>query len=484
VEEEGLVPPPRLHRRRRGARGLIVAGIVLLVVVAGGVWFDRAIYAPVSTITNVIIPVPTRVVATASATQAVSAPGAATAVPPAPPPPTATPFPSLGGTQRMNILLLGSDTDAKFTGSFITQIMIVASIDPVHHTISLLSIPRDFWVPIPGHGVGKIQVAFQFGEQDHPGGGGIALARQTIEDDFGIHIDHYAWIGLQGFIKVIDTAGGLDIDALHPVLDDNYPDDIANGQVTTTDIFASRRLYIPAGPQHMDGATALQYVRSRHADPIGDFGRSQRQQQVLLQLRKKVEQPGTLLQIPAYLNDLAGYVKSDFSVPDLFALGNFLRQYGRQPYTQYVLMPPDYSSLDTITVNGLVQDIVRPNWPTVHALVAHVFAPPAAAAPPAVLATGSAHIAVENGTTIGGLASQAATYLTSLGYTVDPAGNAGNTAYPATLVTVYNPEKQDIATMVAELFGGQVQTAPAGTSHGADDIVVTLGQDHGTFEGF
>jgi len=141
VEEEGLVPPPRLHRRRRGARGLIVAGIVLLVVVAGGVWFDRAIYAPVSTITNVIIPVPTRVVATASATQAVSAPGAATAVPPAPPPPTATPFPSLGGTQRMNILLLGSDTDAKFTGSFITQIMIVASIDPVHHTVSLLSIP-------------------------------------------------------------------------------------------------------------------------------------------------------------------------------------------------------------------------------------------------------------------------------------------------------------------------------------------------------
>jgi hypothetical protein len=174
-----------------------------------------------------------------------------------------------------------------------------------------------------------------------------------------------------------------------------------------------------------------------------------------------------------------GVVPSGF-----FALGNFVRQYGRQPYTQYVLMPPDYSSLDTITVSGLVQDIVRPDWPAVHALVAHVFAPPAAAAPPAVPATGSAHIAVENGTTIGGLASQAATYLTSLGYTVDPAGNAGNTAYAATLVTVYNPEKQGVADMVAELFGGQVQTAPAGTSHGTDDIVVTLGQDHGTFEGF
>ncbi|HEY8744838.1 MAG TPA: LCP family protein, partial [Chloroflexota bacterium] len=208
------MPPPRLHRQRRRATGLIVGGIVLLLVVAAGVWFDRAIYAPVSTITNVVIPAPTRVVATPGATQAPVVPGATTAPtpPPPPPPPTATPFPSLSGTQRINVLLLGSDTDAKFSGSYITQIMIVASIDPVHHTISLLSIPRDFWVPIPGHGVGKIQVAFQFGELDHPGGGGIALARQTIEDDFGIHIDHYAWIGLQGFIKVIDTAGGVDID--------------------------------------------------------------------------------------------------------------------------------------------------------------------------------------------------------------------------------------------------------------------------------
>ncbi|HEV7216137.1 MAG TPA: LCP family protein, partial [Chloroflexota bacterium] len=261
------MPTPRLYRRRRGVRSLIVAGIVLVVVIAAGIWFDRAIYAPVSSFTNAVIPTPTRVsVAAPQTTRAASAPAPVATQAPPPPPPTATPFPSLTGAQRMNILLLGSDTDAKFNGSFITQIMIVASIDPVHHTVSLFSIPRDFWVPIPGHGVGKIQVAYQFGEQDHPGGGGIALARQTIEDDFGIHIDHYAWIGLQGFIKVVDTAGGVNVDALHPILDDNYPDDIHNGKVSTVDIYASRRLYIPAGPQHMDGATALQYVRSRHAD--------------------------------------------------------------------------------------------------------------------------------------------------------------------------------------------------------------------------
>jgi LCP family protein required for cell wall assembly len=480
------VPTPHLYRQRRGLRGLIVAGIVLAVVVAAAIWFDRAIYAPVSSITNFVIPTPTRVAVTTSSPPATTSTertfGATSPTPVSPP--TPTPFPTLSGSQRVNVLLLGSDTDAKFNGSYITQIMIVASIDPVHHTVSLLSIPRDFWVPIPGHGVGKIQVAYQFGEQDHPGGGGIALARQTIEDDFGIHIDHYAWIGLAGFIKVIDTAGGVDIDALHPVLDDTYPDDIQNGKVTTTDIYASRRLYIPAGPQHMDGTTALQYVRSRHADLLGDFGRSQRQQQVILQLRKKVEQTNALLQIPAYLNDLNGYVRSDFSVPDLFAFGNFVRLYGNQPYAQYVLMPPSYSKLDTIMVNGLVQDIVRPNWAAVHALTAHVFAPPTAAAPPDAPAAGNAHIAVENGTTIGGLAGQAATYLATLGYTVDPAGDAGSTGYASTLVTVYNPEKQDIAEMVAQMFGAQVRPAARGATHGSDDIVVTLGQDHGTFEGF
>lgn len=475
---------PRLYRRRRAGWGAGITLVLLALIIGGGVWFDRAIYKPVSTITNDIVPVPTRIPTTPQPPTPAAVAQAATPVVAPKPTATATPFPSLTGTQRINILLLGSDTDAKFQGSYITQIMIVASIDPVHHTVTLLSIPRDFWVPIPGHGMNKIQVAYQFGEQDHPGGGGVALARQTIEDDFGIHIDHYAWIGLQGFIKVIDTAGGVNIDALHPILDDNYPDDIKNGQVTTTNIFASRRLYIPAGPQHMDGTTALEYVRSRHADLIGDFGRSQRQQQVLLQLRGKVEQPGSLLHIPAYLSDLNGYVKSDFSVPDLFALGNFVRLYGSQPYTQYVLMPPTYSSLETITANGLIQDIVRPDWPAVHALVAHVFAPPTAAAPPDTATQGLARIAVENGTTIGGLAGNAASYLGSLGYTVDPAGNANGTAYADSVVTVYNPAKEDVAAMVAQMFGAAVQTAPAGVTHGADDIVVTLGRNHGTFEGF
>ena len=484
------MPTPRLYRRRRGYGGIVVAVLLVLVVLAGGAWIDRSIYMPVKSFTGQIVPTPASTIRrTASVSRAASTtarPPAAVAVdlPPTTtpvPPPTPTPLPTLNGDKRLNVLLLGSDTDAKFRGSYITQIMIVATIDPVHHTIGLLSIPRDFWVPIPGHGIGKVQVAYQFGEADHPNGGGIALARQTIEDDFGIHIDYYAWIGLEGFIKVIDTAGGVDVDVIHPILDDAYPDDIQNGKTTTADIYAYRRLYIPAGPQHLDGATALQYVRSRHADLIGDFGRSQRQQQVLLKLRQKVEQPGTLLLLPRYLDDLNGYVRTDMSLSELFAFGNFIRQYGQRPLTQEVLMPPTYSSLG---VSNDGQDIVIPDWPAVHGLVARLFASPNATAADESSASGTARVAVENGTTIGGLATSAVTYLRSLGYTVDPAGNADSTAYEETTVTVFNPEKAAAAQLIAPMFQGSVQMAPRGAQHGADDIVVTLGEQHGTFGGF
>ena len=471
-------PTPRLYRQRRDVRGVSLTLVLLAALIAGAAWFYRAIYTPVQAMTSLAAPTPTRVPApTATARPAaVAGAPAPTAAPTAPP----TPLPSLGGSQRINVLLLGSDTDAKFQGSgIITQIMIVATIDPVHHSVGLLSIPRDFWVPIPGHPIGKIQIAYQYGEHDHPGGGGVALARQTIEDDFGIHIDHVAWVGLEGFIKVIDTAGGVDVDVLHPILDDEYPDDVNAGKVSTVDIYASRRLYLPAGPQHLDGTTALEYVRSRHADKIGDFGRSQRQQQVLLKLRQKIEQPGTLLRIPAYLDDLNGYVRSDFSLQDLLAYGKFMREQAGRPITQVVLMPPDYSQIGT-SDDGLQQSIVVPNWPAVHAEVAHLFAPPLAAAPPADAAQGDARIGVENGTTIGGLGTRAAAYLRGLGYTVDPAWNAGRSESGST-VTVYNPQKLALAELIAQPFGATVQTAPAGT--GPDDIVVTIGAAHGTFEG-
>lgn len=441
--------------------GRWIAFMVLALVVAGTAvtaYRLQAAVAPITTMINQQVPQPTEV-----PVPTVAAPAKA---PTALPTPTATPIPTITGSRRINVLLLGSDTDAKFGKTLNTQIIIIASIDPVHHHVTLFSIPRDFWVPIPGQGVQKIQLAYRYG--------GVALVRETVQDDFGIPIDHYAWVGLQGFRKVIDIAGGLNIDVLHPIIDDAYPDDI-----NTTDPYAYRRIYIPAGPQHLDGAQALQYVRSRHGDLLGDFGRSARQQQVLLTLRHKLEQPGTILKIPDYLAALNGYVRSDFSATDLIEYANFansLSAHGR--IDRVVLQPPAYSSLGW-SKDG--QAIVIPKWNAVRAKVREVFQPSSAVAtplPPTLPVT----VLVENGTTTPALGQKAVTYLQSLGYTVLPARNAPTDHTPRSVVVVRSAALLPEVQPLASLFHATMTVAPLQTPAGVN-VVVRLGTVHGTFEG-
>src|SRR5579859_6856648 len=210
--------------------------------------------------------------------------------------------------RRFNVLLLGSDNDLKFSpNAVLTQAMILVSIDPTSPDVAMISIPRDFWVPIAGYGYQKIDVAYEVG--------GIALTRSTVETLFGLKIDYYAWVGLNGLVQVIDTLGGVDVAVQHPILDEMYPDDL-----NTSDPYAFLRLYIPAGPQHLDGTTALEYVRSRHGDLQSDFGRSVRQQQVLIAIKNRVQTPSLIGQVPQLVAAMQGSVKTDLSVPAILQL--------------------------------------------------------------------------------------------------------------------------------------------------------------------
>jgi len=262
---------------------------------------------------------------------------------------------------RINILLLGSDTDEKFTnGSYLAQSDIVVTIDPATRKVGMLSIPRDFWISVPGYGMHKLDEAY--------GLGGVALSRLTIVQDFGIPINYYAWVGLNGFVKVIDTVNGVDVDVLHPITDDNYPDDVGNH---TGDIFAYKRLYIPPGPQHLSGQEALEYVRSRHADLVGDFGRSARQQQVLSALKTKLNNPDIIGQLPNIANDLNGYVKTDMQLADVLKLMNFAR--GLDPNSiQRIILGPPYSSSGT-TPDGS-KSVVFPDCTKIVPAIAQMFA--------------------------------------------------------------------------------------------------------------
>src|ERR1700686_2575526 len=134
-----------------------------------------------------------------------AASGSASAVASAPPAvaPPGKPF---------TVLLLGSDNDAKFGGIVLTQSMILARVNPTTRQVVMESIPRDPWGPLSTGGKAKIDAAYLHG--------GASAAVATVEENFHIHIDHYAWIGLLGLVNLINQVGGIDVVATEPVMDD------------------------------------------------------------------------------------------------------------------------------------------------------------------------------------------------------------------------------------------------------------------------
>jgi LCP family protein required for cell wall assembly len=204
--------------------------------------------------------------------------------------PTGAAVPTAGAP--FTVLLMGSDNDAKFKSGGVpsfccAQSLILMRVDPARASVTMLSIPRDLWVPLSGpngqdEGYGKVDQAFGDGTGDGPRGAAAEVS--TIERDFQVHVDHYVWIGLQGLIDLINDVGGINIVATHPVNDDAYPYDVSG----STNPFAADRVSVLPGAQHMDGYRALEYVRSRHDDRGEDIGRTIRQQQVLVALRQKL----------------------------------------------------------------------------------------------------------------------------------------------------------------------------------------------------
>lgn len=272
--------------------------------------------------------------------------------------PTVDPSP-FNGHRRINVLVLGSDNDKKSEEKRpLSQSMIVVSIDPVHDKVTMLSIPRDFWVPIRGHGMGKIDLAYKYG--------GVQLARETVENIFHIGINYYAWVGLDGFIRVINTFNGVTLDVSHPILDDTYPNDL-----NARNPYGYKRVFIPAGWQHMDGSQALEYVRSRHGDRIGDFGRSARQQQVLLQLRAKATTLNLLANLFTLADELRSSVRTDVKPSDYLDVERLSRTIRPQDIEQQVLSFPNFCNYGW----RQGQSVLLPYWNRIYPLTRRLFAP-------------------------------------------------------------------------------------------------------------
>jgi LCP family protein required for cell wall assembly len=217
--------------------------------------------------------------------------------------------PLLGG---VNVLLIGVDERPDHPEEGVrSDTLILARMSGAGGWVNLLSIPRDTQVTLPDIGTTKINVAYGegyaraeelFGPGTTPQQGGMALAAQTVENFLNLHqrgqrVDYTAQINFEGFVGVIDALGGVTIDVPTRIVDNAYP----------TPDFGIMQVIFEPGPQRMDGATALMYARTRHAD--SDFGRAQRQQQVVRAIVAELQArgwSGRLSALPQILNGLQG----------------------------------------------------------------------------------------------------------------------------------------------------------------------------------
>lgn len=225
----------------------------------------------------------------------------------------------------INILLLGIG-GGKHEGPDLTDTIIVAHINPLKNTAQLFSIPRDLWISDIGS---KINGAYANGQEK--GGKGILLAKTVVQKVTGLPIDYVIVLDFAGFIKMVDELGGLDVH-VHNTFDDYlYPDEgretdlcgksqddakaaaTLSAELDIAKIFPCRyrHIHFDKGISHMDGQTALTFVRSRHAEGIegSDFARSVRQHEVIAALKKKVFSLGLLLN-PIKVISIATIIRS------------------------------------------------------------------------------------------------------------------------------------------------------------------------------
>lgn len=210
---------------------------------------------------------------------------------------------------RINILLLGLRGENDPHGGLLTDSMMLISIKKSTGQVALISIPRDLYITIPGtKQKDKINAVHAYGEEKKRGGGGIAYSKAAVSEVTGLYIDYATSINHAAFEELVDAIGGVDI-----YLDKPF---IENKQFTNEII-----LELPAGKNHLDGRTALFYVRSRYT--TSDFDRMRRQQQVLLAVKDKALSLGVLANPVKIFNlmDIVGRnVRTDMAMSDIQSL--------------------------------------------------------------------------------------------------------------------------------------------------------------------
>jgi len=272
-------------------------------------------------------------------------------------------------TGRVNILLLGAAGEHK-PGGNLTDTVMVMSIDMKNKKVALLSLPRDLYVQIPGSAnYTKINSLYPIGINE---GRGAELIKKAVENITGVTVNYYMAVDFAGFQKIIDDIGGINIISERDIYDQNYP-----GPNYSYETFS-----LSKGFHALDGATALQYVRERHDDPQGDFGRAKRQQQVIQAVKNKLFSVRTFFNVIAMNNiidALGESIKTDIAFEDIDRFITLSKQVDLQNITNVVADAWKKDSLlkvSHVTLGNTVAFILVPrvgNYSEIQDLAQNIF---------------------------------------------------------------------------------------------------------------
>ena len=224
---------------------------------------------------------------------------------------------------KKNIVVMGCDIRKDDVGR--SDTLFVVMLDKSKKNAALLSVPRDTRVKIKGHGWDKINAAFAYG--------GHKLTQETVQDFLGIKLNNYVVVDFQGFKGLVDAVGGVDINV--------------EKRMYYYDPYDGFEIDLRPGKQHMDGKTAMQYVRYR--DEEGDIGRIRRQQKFLMALYRHIASKNIIAKIPGVSKQIMSMVKTDLSLKEMVELGNVMRGMVEKDGLKMSMVPGEPEYIDGVS---------------------------------------------------------------------------------------------------------------------------------------
>lgn len=344
-------------------------------------------------------------------------------------------------SSKLNILVIGYDSS--INGPPRADTILLASIDLKTREVGVLSIPRDTRVSIPGHGVNRINAAHAFG--------GIDLTVQTLESFLNVPIDYYVETDFDGFARIIDAVGGVELTIKEPL---HYVDK-AGG------------LYIdlPAGRQKLNGEEALEYVRFRE-ELKGDIGRIERQQKFLKAMVKSLLNPDIIVKLPAIYKETRKAVNTNIPIQDISPFVHLIKDMKMEQF-KTVMLPGEpkyingasYWIADREKLEILVNNLIRSKE---------------------YITNSQYQISILNGNGVPGLANRLASEIEKYGFKIGKVANADNFNYKQTLIKYFDTRDKKIALGIRRLIGGKIVYQGIEEDEEKDNLEIIIGADYFT----